>query len=230
MTAIRKNSNALGNGMSVEFADFVWTWANWTLLVALIVGVIATYGIIASGNVKERTFKQDIAESRRILATAEMEIAKANERIAEANERAAEANLALEKLKAPRTLSLAQREGLIEKLKPFAGQEYTAMVASGVHDAWPLWILLDNTLTTSGWKRVKPFGLAIGNPPAGVPIAPGIGVTIFFAPSQKVEIGPAAAALSVELMSAGIASSLLPSEKLENRPDVLEIMIGMKPQ
>jgi len=47
-------------GMSLPSAEFISFWANWLLVGALVVGVIATWGIVVSGNVKETALKRDL--------------------------------------------------------------------------------------------------------------------------------------------------------------------------
>jgi hypothetical protein len=48
-----KTSNERGIAMSLPWAELISFWSNWVLIVALIIGVAATYGIVVSGNVKE---------------------------------------------------------------------------------------------------------------------------------------------------------------------------------
>lgn len=74
-------------------ADDVYFWANWILVVALLVGVAATYAIVVSGNMRDRTLKNEL--SIQSAATAQ-----ANERAASLEKEAAEAKLQYEKLKA----------------------------------------------------------------------------------------------------------------------------------
>lgn len=109
--------------MPLPLAELVSSWANWALVGALVVGVLATYAIVVSGNVKEAAMKGELAASReRIIAnetataraTAELDIAKAA--AAEANERAAKAELELAKYRAPRTLTPEQHRTLVELL------------------------------------------------------------------------------------------------------------------
>ncbi len=99
-------------GMSAELAEKVFSWANWFLLTALIVGVIATYGIVVSSSVKETYLKRGIAD--------------ANARAAEATQKAEEADLArlnLEAKIAPRRLNADQQRMIAEALKPFSGSK-----------------------------------------------------------------------------------------------------------
>ena len=99
-------------GMSAELAEKVFSWANGFLLAALVVGVIATYGIVVSSSIKETYLKRGIAD--------------ANARAAEATQKAEEADLArlnLEAKIAPRRLNADQQRVIAEALKPFSGSK-----------------------------------------------------------------------------------------------------------
>jgi hypothetical protein len=59
--------------ISLPWAEFISFWANWTLVGALIVGVIATYGIVVSGNIKENALKATTASLEKEAADARLE-------------------------------------------------------------------------------------------------------------------------------------------------------------
>jgi hypothetical protein len=101
-----RNRMGIGN-MSLAVAETVWSWANWFLVAALVVGLISTYLIVISGNVKEAALKRDLAEAAKAAS--------------EANARAAEARLELERLKMPRSLSRAQQDSFRDRLLVFRG-------------------------------------------------------------------------------------------------------------
>src|ERR1700730_10377726 len=58
---ITSNKNSLRGGKMA--ADSVFFWSNWLLLLALILGVIATYAIVVSGNIRDKELKHELAES-----------------------------------------------------------------------------------------------------------------------------------------------------------------------
>jgi hypothetical protein len=96
--------------MSLPLAEFISFWSNWILIGALIVGVVATYGIVVSGNVKE--------------SAANTRIADANARAAEAGQKAEEEKLERVKIEQeilkqlrPRDLSKQQFDDLVSALK-----------------------------------------------------------------------------------------------------------------
>jgi hypothetical protein len=64
----KRKRKAFGIPMSLPMAEFISFWSNWILIGALIIGAIATYGIVVSGNVKESAANAEIA---RLSASAE---------------------------------------------------------------------------------------------------------------------------------------------------------------
>jgi hypothetical protein len=152
--------------------------------------------------------------------------------LSEARERAQEAELELARLKAPRTLTPEQQQRVTSKLQKFAGQEFAGQVTPGSDDARPLWEALDKALRAANWVRVPPYGLAVGDPPAGVPLAPNSGVTVFVAASRADEVAATAQALASALMAEGLIAGLSASAgpRMEQRPNVIVIEIGRKPQ
>jgi hypothetical protein len=151
--------------------------------------------------------------------------------LAEARERADDAELELARLKTPRTLAPDAQRRLAAQLRQFAGQEFTGQVAPGSDDARGLWEALEPALAAAQWVRVAPYGFAIGNPPAGVPLAPNSGVTVFVAASRANELAPIAQALARALMAEGIIAGVSASAgpQMEGRPNVIVIEIGRKP-
>ena len=149
--------------------------------------------------------------------------------LAEARERADEAEVELARHRA--SLAPDAQRRLTAQLRQFAGQEFTGQVAPGSDDARGLWEALDPALAAAGWVRVAPYGFAIGNPPAGVPLAPNSGVTVFVAASRANELAPIAQALAGALMAEGIIAGVSASAgpQMEGRPNVIVIEIGRKP-
>ena len=90
------------------------------------------------------------------IATLEKEAGAARAAKDQADIRVAEAQLALQKLKEPRILDVAQQARITAVLAPYAGQEYTLSVASG-SEAENLLCEIDAALTEAGWKRISGF-------------------------------------------------------------------------
>jgi hypothetical protein len=151
--------------------------------------------------------------------------------LAEARERANEAELELAKIKTPRMLTTEAQRRVAAKLQRFAGQEFAGQVAPGSDDARPLWETLAKALTAAGWVRVPPIGLAVGDPPAGVPLVPNSGVTAFVAASRANEFAPIAQLLAAALMAEGIIAGVSASAgpQMEQRPAVIVVEVGRKP-
>ena len=154
-----------------------------------------------------------------------------NALLSEARERAREAELELAKLKTPRTLTPDGRRRVAAMLQKFAGQEFEGQVAPGSEDARPLWEELDQALRAANWVRVAPSGLAVGDPPAGIPLSPNSGVTVFVTASRANELAPTAHALAAALMAEGLIAGVTASAgpRMEQRPNVIVIEIGRKP-
>jgi archaellum component FlaG (FlaF/FlaG flagellin family) len=194
--------------MSLETAESVFGWANWALVAALVIGVLATYAIILSGNVKEAYLKKEIAE---------------------ANARALEAQLALEKFKAARTLSPEQQKRIADKMRRFAGQEWAASIAFST-DSLSLLAEIDSALKAAGWIRGAALGQVTvgGNTSISLFEAPGVRVQI--APSKAADLTSVAAALASAIMDEGIDATPALSADVEVKPTVIQITIGLKPQ
>jgi len=151
-----------------------------------------------------------------------------NALLSEARERAREAEVELAKLKTPRTLTPEGQRRVAAMLQKFAGQEFEGQVAPGSEDARPLWEELDQALRAANWVRVAPSGLAVGDPPAGIPLSPNSGVTVFVAASRANELAPTAHAVAAALMSEGIIAGVTASAgpRMEQRPNVIVVEIG----
>jgi hypothetical protein len=230
--------------VSADGANFWFDISNVVLLVGAVLVALGTYGTIKFAGIKEKFSDERVAanevETKRAIAesdSAKEGTAKANERIAELSTQAeqlrkdtAEAQLALEKLKSPRSLSAEQQASISGLLESFAGQQYSGMVAGSVPDARSLWITLDRVLRAANWVRRPPWGLAVGDPPAGVPVTPGDGITIFIPASEAAELAPAALAVVSALAKTGIAAIAVPDNGPQTRPKIIVIEIGTKPQ
>jgi hypothetical protein len=151
---------------------------------------------------------------------------------AEANSKALEAQVELEKLKAPRLLSEDQRARITEKMRQFAGQEFSGAVTTGISDAWTLWRLIAAVLREANWVFVSPAeGSFGGDPPASIPITarPGIGVMYPVGP-HIMELLPAAKALAEALGADGVAAIDWPFEGVaaQAHPEAIRIEIEPK--
>lgn len=144
--------------MSLTTAALVGSIANWALLASLGFGLLSTFVIVKTTDVKEehwarlREGQQDrlaelgvrADEARAELAKAQAETAKANA----ATEQLRKENLELEQAIAPRSLEIMAP---IEALKPFAG---TKVMLGGVDDIEVqrlVWSLRE-VLQAAGWS------------------------------------------------------------------------------
>ena len=187
----------------------------------------------ASRDATERIAKTE-SDSRVAIEKAQADSTKSLAEAASANARALEAQLALEKLKAPRTLTADQQADLAKKLRSFAGQRFRAAISQAADDGPSFWKTLHATLETAGWTYVPPDGgIWIGDPPAGVPITAVPGVAIFIDPAKLTELSPAAEALGNALLAermkvtANVSGYKSDDEAVQN---TLQIVIGVRAQ
>jgi hypothetical protein len=183
----------------------------------------------------------DAAKARERTAALEKEtteakagIAAADARAAEASQKAAEAQLALEKLKAPRTLTGEEQDIMISRLKAFVPQQYALSAGQG-QEAENLLCLLDSILQRAGWEKVEHFGelkvdTACGT--AGVNSISGVHIRIStdsapFTPGTGANA--AATLLGVMLNSVGIAAFPALDPKNIPKPNIINLMVGIKP-
>jgi hypothetical protein len=170
--------NSANAAASTLFLGQTGEWWDFWLIVSVVIAALAAIaiGITTTGSIvshkRETAVAEDILE--RYKLETEGKISDSTARAAEANARALEAQVSLEKFKAPRSISVEQRNSIAEEMKRFAGQQYFGMVASDVADAWDIWREISLSLELAGWKRLPPPGLQVSQygPPAGIPLAP----------------------------------------------------------
>jgi hypothetical protein len=146
------------------------------------------------------------------------------------NAQAAEAQLALEKLKAPRTLGPARQQAITAAAAPFKGQRYGAAISQAADDGIAFWESLYSALERAGWVYM-PSTMGMGNPVAGIPIAAIPGVEIVFDLAKEQELAPAALALGNALHADGMVAAVnrtRQSNPNEAERNVLQIVIGAR--
>ena len=200
-------------GMTLPVAESVFFWANWALVLALGLGVIATYLIVVSGNAKEAFTKVEASKAATRETQANERIAQLGKdaahlsadaqaskaEIAKANARALEAQLALERFKALRAIAIAAMADLMRVLKPFAGQKTAIFAVEGVEPT-NLAGDVSHALTLAGWNA--PTWRWSANIAA-------TGVLISAKSGAASEEGKAAAALADALLSAGVGARVI---------------------
>jgi hypothetical protein len=216
--------------MSLATASLVGTTANWVLLASLVGGVLSTFVIVKTSDVKEEHWAEDRRHSNEKMAELGTQAEQLRKSTAEANARAAEAQLALEKFKAPRTISPEGQRRISAKIGAFPGQEYQGAVASALNDGLLFWEAIHKTLAGAKWTFVAPSGLAHGDPPAVIPISAAPGLLVAFAPEAKPNVSAAAKVLADALAEEGFdarAASAMFGE-MAQRPTMIMVVIGAK--
>jgi len=217
--------------MSLSTATTLGNIANVGLLLSLLTGVISTFLIVKTTDVKEGHWDaaRDRANERIVELTTQGDQLRKD--TAEATARALEAQLELEKFKKPRSISPEQRNRLADSMKEFEGQQYFGMVASDVPDAWDVWREISLSLELAGWKRLPPPGLAATQygPPAGIPLAPQAGVMILASvanvPSENMRLYELAKVLAAKLTDESIVAG---AGFTQAQPNTIVIVIGPK--
>jgi hypothetical protein len=213
---------------SLELASRISDFANIFFIVSLVVGVVSTIVIVWMAGVKEDWWDQDrrISAERIAELTADADSSKAD--IAEANARAAEAQLALEKYKAPRTLTTEQQRAIEEALKPFAGQQYALSVAPGNEPAAFLCVL-DGILTRAGWKQSAVIGsVTVGTDCGTAALNSLTGIDARRSPNASPAAIAAINAL-IEALANTDADARGRTDPVNNpRGDVIVLMVGAK--
>jgi low affinity Fe/Cu permease len=173
-----------------------------------------------------------IAKLGKEAADAKLDIAKANQRASEADARAEEARLQVVKLRTPRTLSLGQQATIAEKLKGFHGIDCDIAIFNDP-EVQALLPKIEYVLKEAGWNQVHWWGGDVilqreGHPVVGLVFNEGI---LIHMNSEKVkEFGPAAQALTDALKAEGIEAKWGTLAAPNNKPNVMHILIGKKPQ
>lgn len=211
--------------------------AGIAFLALLVVAEILAYGYghrrdeIASRQQAdvERAHEERISILNQDTARLKVEAEVARAQIADAQARAAEANLELARIKQPRTLTSEQSTAITNAMLPFAGQQFSGLVASGVSDAPSLWTLIDQALRGASWKRELPRGLSVGDPPHGIPIVPSDGVTLLLPEADVSRLTLAANALTNALNYVGIKTVKVIDNGPQSRNGIIVIEIGLKP-
>jgi hypothetical protein len=190
---------------------------------------------------KDQRHDEDVARLQHDTASAteraenlERQAAELQNEAAQATARALEAQLALERFKAPRTLTQVQQDALAAALGTFAPQQYAVSVGQGA-ETGNLLCLLDSLLQKAGWTRIAPFGsvkVETGCGTAGVNSASGVHVRVSidtepFTPQKGARA--AATLLAAMLNQDGIEA--LPAQDPINipKPNVINLMVGTKP-
>jgi Tfp pilus assembly protein PilX len=107
--------------VSEPIADLLFNISSATLIVGGLLVFVGTIGSITMSAAKEYFTNERIAANEAATERAKADAEIAREGAIAAHAKALEAELALEKYKAPRTLSPSQIENLISKMKEFVG-------------------------------------------------------------------------------------------------------------
>jgi hypothetical protein len=104
--------------MSLSTASFVGSIANWALLASLVGGVLSTFVIVKTTDVKEEFWAEDRRHSNERIADLSVQAEQLRKDAAEANARTKQAELQLEQLRFPRKLDFDNFKAAVSRIKP----------------------------------------------------------------------------------------------------------------
>lgn len=225
MTETIDSANAAA---STLFLGHNGEWWDFWLIVSLVFVALAAMaaGITTAGSIVSHKREAESADAALERFKLQTEL-----KISEADARAAEAKLALEKFKAPRSLSAEQQARITAEVKAFGAIPFDFAIQTEP-EAIDLMEQISTTLESAGWIR-KPAhtgGVAFTNP--GKPQA-GIvsfsGFAIHIDDSRTAEWGDAVATLWKAIEAEGIAASAMRLTDKSESADAVHIKIGKKP-
>jgi hypothetical protein len=206
--------------LSAESAASVFHWANATLVCALIVGVLATYVIYATGTVKERYTNVELARANESAAKAQERAALIEKENAILRDKAALAERDLlqlkERLKA-RTISPQQRAAMAKTLASLPkGKIQIQCWSAGGHEAQAYSDEFKAIFTAAGFETKSMLLLTGGGTP-GLHLVQG----------QEGQLNPSMHAASEAFKAAGIAVEILAEKGIAE--GLATLFVGPKP-
>lgn len=240
-----KKRKGFGIGMTLPWAEFVWLWSNWLLVAVLAMGVLATYGIVVTTNVKEAHWEDDLQASKELVASLQAETAKAHQRIAELNNETARLRstdvlnatasrrllVAIEVVARAAygpvvsgRLGAAEFMEIVLKTEPFAGEEFDAIATTGSKELDELRRSITPALVGAGWVEV-PY-----REQPGLDLALVRGVAIHVDASKDTRHLEAAEALASALNAGGLVATVTPkAESDATSTTMIHLLIGPEP-
>jgi hypothetical protein len=180
-----------------------------------------------------RGARQEADSFEKDIVSAKKQAADAESHLAGALQRAAAAQLALDRLRAPRTLTLAQRERIASKLKLLPKMQYD-LALTNLPEAAEFSLMVEKTLGMAGWTEIDWNGGDIvsrrsSGPTTGFVTA--TGVVIQMHKEQVPTFWPEAVALAEALNAEGIEAKAEPGVGPPNtNSNAIHILIGEKPK
>jgi hypothetical protein len=177
--------------------DTVNSMANGFLVASLIVGVISTYAIIASGRIKEEKLRLELSQAKVDSENAKATAAEANNKTAllnlkieEETRKRVEAELALETLRAKlrsRSLTIKQREILLQSLSKLPETRIT-IISIGDKEAAEYAEQIISVLSEAGLLIIRSITGSMSFPQYGIIISPDPNISIVRDVFKKAEI------------------------------------------
>jgi hypothetical protein len=193
---------------------------------------------IARLHVEAARLSADAEASKASIASANKETALARKDAAIAEQRANEAKLALEKLRAPRSMTPEWQQNIIAQLSRFKGTRFDMAVIPGDPEAANLVGQVSATIQAAGWQWVDfvpPGGpLTLTYTWAGLPNVGqigGFGIDIIV-PLDRMDLSFAANALAQAFKADGFCDGTIHNATKEQKfpnQDTIHVVVGKKP-
>jgi hypothetical protein len=210
------------------------------LLFSLLGGIVSTFVIVKTTDVKEEHWAADRAKSNERIAELTAQGDELRRDTADANARALEAQATLAKLQAPRSLTARQQESLVAAALPFAGTQFDAGAFPDDEESLTYLEQIELALKAAGWLQIDWIGERVapmrpGKPAIGLVTRVGLRIDVHYALSDddtaegKRTVGavtPVARAIDPNGIDAIAAFG---TESGSANPKALHIMVGRKP-
>lgn len=206
-------------------------WLSWINVAKIVGAFFVAIGVVMEfgGDFVARPLERKVEEARQLELTrlrndtarlsGEAETARAA--IAEANARALEAQVALEKFRAPRSLSDTQLATLAEKLKAYENQEFDVTTFWDLKEPLSFTNSIYQALTLAGWKYMQPQSRAF--------LLGGMsGIQVWVHPDADRRTKDAAAALVAALNDDEMAAELRELSPQDPAKNKIRLHIGTK--
>lgn len=131
-------------------ADDIFYWANWALVGALILGVVATCAIVVSGNDRDRALKKELKDK--------------DESIANANARTKEAELKLEELRRQVGPRHVNRDAFLNSIQGDIKGKVEILYSRDDPECFEVAQQLWQLLITAKWDVTAPVPIPQNNP------------------------------------------------------------------
>ena len=219
--------------MSLATVSLGSTVANRTLLASLVGGVLSTFVIVQTTDVKEAYWEKDRRESAEHVAALGVQGDQLRKDTADANARAANAELKLAEFRRARSIGPDKSAKIVAAIRPFAGTNFDIGHAPIAREQWDFLWQLEPVFPKAGWvfKEWMGHGFSKLNwtmTPHYYGEANVLNVSIQVDAQSRDRLLPAAEALVKVLNEIGITAAIETTGSGSGNVDAVHILVGEK--